>query len=89
MCNLLFDKFLVAFSDNGRDAHIRMKPARQMGLMAGREAMSTHVAAKAVPFDGTPPSIPIPYLVLVECRDIRCVERYFCDGYKARSGSAS
>jgi hypothetical protein len=60
-----------------------------MALMVGREVMSTHVAAKAVPFDRTPPSIAIPYLVLVECCNVRCVGRYFCDGLRFRSGVAS
>jgi hypothetical protein len=60
-----------------------------MALMGGREVMSTHVAAKAVPFDGTPPSIAVPYLVLVEYYNIRAVGRYLCDGVKSRSRSTS
>jgi hypothetical protein len=46
--------------------------------MVAREVMSTHVAAKAV-----------PYLVLLEYYNLRAVGRYLCDRVKSRSRSTS
>jgi hypothetical protein len=61
----------------------------KMTLVGNREMPSTHVTTKTVPFNRAPPSIAVPYLILIKCSNTRAVCGYLCDRCVLRSRSTS